>query len=130
MALIEYINIDCDSNYFDTKEQIKLRNIHWFMDASDARQLSGSNQVFGLFSRERISKDKQIYNSPVYPTSSIVLDASGTDRNILSPNIDYYTSSSLDAFRNGVDITQEKHWTAGLVKITAGSPGHLYNFDY
>ena len=124
---IDFINIDCESNYFDTKEQIRIRNNRAFTDTSIAAQVTGSSTVTGLFSRSRVVKDDVIYNSPIFATSSTGTDSSGNARKILATNVDYYASSSIDSYRNGVEITQDKHWTAGLAKITAGTPGHLYS---
>ena len=124
---IDFINIDCESNYFDTKEQIRIRNNRAFTDTSIAAQVTGSSTVTGLFSRSRVVKDDVIYNSPLFATSSTGTDSSGNARKILATNVDYYASSSIDSYRNGVEITQDKHWTAGLAKITAGTPGHLYS---
>jgi hypothetical protein len=123
---IDFINIDCESNYFDTKEQIRLKQSNFFVETTSASRLSGSNTVTGLLSRKRIIKDDRVYNSDSYLTSSTVLDPSGNQRKILAASNDYLVSSSIDSYRNGVEITQEKHWTAGVAKITAGSPGHLY----
>ena len=123
---INFINIDCESNYFNTKEQIRIADERAFTDTAIPSQLSGSSVITNLFSRKRVVKDDVIYNSAVFETSSIIVDSSGNSRKILSLNIDYYASSSMDSYRNGVEITQDKHWTAGLVKITAGTPGHLY----
>jgi hypothetical protein len=122
---IDFINIDCESNYFDTKEQIKLRNTRWFVETTTASKLTGSNFVMGLFSRTRAVKDDAVYNSASYTTSSAILDPSGGSRKILSLDNDYIVSGSVDSYKNGVEITQDKHWTAGLAKVTAGTPGHL-----
>lgn len=123
---IDFLNIDSDSNYFDTREQVKIRSVQWFVETTEPSIVSGSNVVAGLFSRKRIIKDDVVYNSTSYLTSSTSIDPSGNDRRILDGRNDYYASSSLDVYRNGVEITQEKHWAAGLAKITAGTPGHLY----
>lgn len=123
---IDFINIDCESNYFDTKEQVKIREKRTFTDTAIASRVSGSSTVAGLFSRTRIIKDDAVYNSPIFATSSTGTDSSGNARKILASNVDYYSSSSIDSYRNGIEITQDKHWTAGIVKISAGTPGHLY----
>lgn len=127
MAKIDYINIDSDSNYFNTQEQVRLRNVTWFIDRTAPTKLSGSNVVVGLFSHRSVAKDDAVYNSTSYATSSTVTDPSGAGRRILSLSNDYLASGTLDSYKNGVEITQEKHWTAGLAKITAGTPGHLYD---
>lgn len=123
---IDYLNIDSDSNYFDTREQVRLKGINWFTDLTAPTRLTGSNAVTGLFSQKRIVKDDAVYNSTSYATSSAVVDPSGASRKILALTNDYLASGSVDAYKNGIEITQEKHWTAGMVKITAGTPGHLY----
>jgi len=163
---IDYINIDCDSNYFNTLEQIKLRsnyliqtvldsagngrkvfeintnfsdtdssgnvrkilesNIN-FSDATAPSKISNTTKSVGFFSGKKILKDKLKVevSSSVYNVSQTVVDSSGNSRNILASNIDIFSASIIDGYRNGVEITQEKHWTAGIVKITAGTPGHL-----
>lgn len=120
-----YLQIESDSNYFDTTEQIRIKNTRTFTDASIPSVISGS--ATGFFSGKRITSDPVVYNSPVYPTSSIDIDASGNPRPILALNIDYYASSSVDIYRQGVEIRNQKQWTAGVFKITAGTPGHLYD---
>lgn len=124
---VSYIQIDSDSNYFNTNEQIKLRNTRTFTDRSKPSIISGSIQAIGFFSDRRITQDQEVYNSPTYATSSTVFDPSGNPRPILALNVDYFASSTIDIYKQGVEITKEKHWTAGQVKITAGTPGHLYN---
>jgi hypothetical protein len=121
-----YLHIDDSGNFFDTREQIKSKNIQWFVETTTASRISGSNAVSGLFSRKAVQKDDVVYNSDIYPTGSTITDPSGAERKILSIAIDYYASSSIDGYRNGIEITQDKHWTAGTAKITAGTPGHLY----
>lgn len=123
---IDYIGIDTDVNYFNTKEQISRSNIQYFVDQGSPAVITGSNTVTGLFSKKQVIKDDFVYNSPTHATSSTTTDSSGNSRKILALSIDYYASSSVYSYRNGVEITQEKEWVAGLVKITAGTPGHLY----
>jgi hypothetical protein len=121
---IAYIQIDSDGNYFNTDEQIsKIESA--FADASAPSILTSSSTVVGLFSGRRIIPDP-VYNSATYPTSSTVVDESGNQRAILALNVDYYASSTIDIYKQGVEIRDQKHWTAGLVKISAGTPGHLY----
>jgi len=124
---IDFINIDCESNYFNTREQIEIRRNRRFLDTTSPSRISGSISVSGLMSRNRIIKDDLNYASDLYLTSSTVVDASGNSRKILASTNDYLASSSIDSYRNGIEITQEKHWTAGVAKITAGTPGHLYD---
>lgn len=123
---VVYLQIDSDSNYFDTNEQIRIRNTRTFTDTSAPSILSGSTKATGFFSGKRMVPDAVVYNSPVYATSSTDIDPSGNARPILSLNIDYYASSSIDTYRQGSEIRNQKHWTAGIAKISAGTPGHLY----
>jgi len=70
-------------------------------------------------------KDDVVNNSATYLTSTTVIDSSGRPRKILASSNDYFASSSIDSYKNGVEIIKESDWTAGLAKITAGTPGHL-----
>ena len=124
---IDFLNIDCESNYFNTQEQVRKKKTRWFTETTAASMLSGSSEVVGLFSRVRIVKDDAVYNSPVHATASTTIDPSGASRKILASNIDYYSSSSYDSYRNGIEITEDKHWVSGLSKISAGTPGHLFD---
>lgn len=128
---ITYLSIESDEFYYNTKEQVRRKGINYFTDFSIPSRLTGSvsGSATGLFSQRRILKDDQVYNSAVYATGSTTTDQSGASRKILALNIDYFASSSIDSYRNGIEITEEKHWTAGSVKITAGTPGHLYTSD-
>lgn len=47
-----------------------------------------------------------------------------TSKNITSTNSSSIQTSDIDAFRQGVEITHQKHFDAGFVKIHAGNPGH------
>jgi len=120
---VDFIYIDSDDNYFNTAEQIKKNKKSYFVDVS-IPSVTGST-ASGFFSKS-ITKDQVVYNSSTHATSSTVKDPSGNDRKILSLSIDYFASSSVDSYKNGVEIMKENHWTAGLVKISAGTPGHLY----
>lgn len=125
---IDFINIDCDSNYFDTTEQISLENTYFFSDKSIVSKVTGSNSATGYFSNRRIIKSRQsIISASLYPTSSIVTDAAGNTRKILSLDIDTFALSSIDSYKNGVEILRNKDWTAGLAKISAGTAGHLHD---
>lgn len=120
-----FISLTHSGRYFDTRQQILLRDATWFEDSFEASTVSGSTTATGLFSLLTHRTDMSGSNSDVHPTSSIVVDASGAQRKILSPSIDFYASGSVDGFRNGVEISRDSQWTAGLVKISAGTPGHL-----
>lgn len=119
------ISIQSDENYYNTEIQVAKRNEAEFVDNSSP-SFSGST-VVGLFQLKSTYDNWVVQNSSFYPTSSTDIDNAGNSRKLLSPDIDYFSSSSLDSYRNGVEITQDKHWIAGLAKITAGTPGHLYD---
>lgn len=123
---VDFINIDCDGNFFDVKEQINLRNRFYFLDRYVATKIQGTNTSTGHFSNNQTRKRKS-ENTNSYQLQDTVIDASGNSRNILSLDIDLFASSSVDSYRNGVEITEDKHWTAGLAKISAGTAGHLYD---
>ncbi len=40
-------------------------------------------------------------------------------------NIEGIDTSEIDGYRQGVELTQQKHFDAGLAKIHAGEPGHV-----
>jgi len=40
-------------------------------------------------------------------------------------NTSSISTSAIDGWRQGVEITQQKHWDAGTVKIWAGEAGHM-----
>jgi len=125
---IDYLNIDSDVNYYNTIEQIRIKSIKWFADATVPSILSGSQKAIGFFSSRKPTKN--LGNTGVlYVTSSTVVDLSGTERKILSSTNDYLSGSTVDTYKQGVEITQEKHWTTGLAKISAGTPGHLYDLN-
>jgi len=124
---IDFVNIDGDRDFFNTKEQVRIKNIAWFVDTTPASRLSGSNAATGFFSTGPPKRDPQTsvsYNS--LTGSSAVFDSSGSPRVIIVDGPNVHTGSAVDGYRNGVEITEDKHWTAGLAKITAGTPGHLY----
>lgn len=118
------ISIQSDENYYNTVHQINKKKIGYFTD-NYKLSLNENGSITGLFNEKSSFDNYEVYNSPVYPTSSTDIDSSGNPRKILSPNIDYFASSSVDSYRNGVEIMKNSHWDAGLVKITAGNPGHL-----
>lgn len=43
----------------------------------------------------------------------------------VAQNTSSIDTSQIDAYRQGVEITQMKHFDAGIVKIHAGEPGHM-----
>jgi hypothetical protein len=123
---IDFIRIDSDVNFYNTSEQVRLKNTKWFIDDSKPSELSGSYKAVGFFSKT--TSKKRVSKGPSYVTSSTVTDSSGTSRKILAGSNDYLSGSVNDAYKQGVEISQEKHWTAGLAKITAGTPGHIHYF--
>ena len=125
---IDFINIDSDSNYYNTAEQIRLKGIKWFTDSTEPSVLTGSNAAIGFFARKNILKDTNP-SGEYYITSSTVTDDSGNSRKILAGTNDYLTSSILDSYKHGVEILREKDWTSGIVKISAGTAGHLYGIN-
>lgn len=65
------------------------------------------------------------YEGPAEPPANI-------DPNAFRSGID---TTTIDAFRQGVEITQQKHFDQGSVKIHAGEPGHqlrqtVFGMDY
>lgn len=125
---VDVINIDCDSSYFDTKEQINLRSKFHFSDRYAPAKIYGSYVASGFFSNSK-KKHEKSSGGDLYPLQGTVTDASGNSRKILSLSIDTFTSGAVDAYKNGVEILQEKHWIAGVAKISAGTPGHLRDID-
>lgn len=101
---ISHIQIDSDSEYYVTSKQISKRGKRYFVDVSSPSKISGSNNIEGLFSRK---SDKAKRSSTI------------KSRSYLSG------SSSSDPYKQGVEITDIKHWLAGTVKISAGTPGHI-----
>jgi len=125
---IDFINIDCDSNYFDSAEQIGLENTYFFSDKSIVSKVTGSNTSTGYFSNRKIVKTRlSTVSASLYPTASIVVDGAGNSRKILSLDIDVFASSSVDSYKNGVELLRDSDWTAGLAKISAGTAGHLHD---
>ena len=100
---VSYVSIDCDDNYFSTREQIRIKERNFFVDKSIARAVKSSNSSTGFFGNEKID------SAPI--TGTI--------------NHNYITGSYFNTYRNGIEITNLSQWTAGTVKISAGTPGHL-----
>lgn len=44
---------------------------------------------------------------------------------IIFVNTSSIDTSAIDGYRQGVELTQQKHFDAGIVKISAGEPGHV-----
>lgn len=129
LTKVNFIHIDSDNTYYDTRRQIEIKNSRIFTDVSVGARLSGSNVAHCLISDRIVTRLKKQTDSsaPSFLTGSTVKDNSGNDRKILSTSIDTTVTSSIDSYRNGVEILQEKQWAAGLVKISAGTPGHLFD---
>lgn len=99
---ISFINIDDTSgDYFSTSRQIQKRKIHYFTDTAIGNTLTGSNTAVNLLNRPPNV-------DPHVPQIS---------RN--------YLSSSVDVYRSGVNVLNSKQWNSGIVKILAGTPGHI-----
>lgn len=64
--------------------------------------------------RDPSLQDTVSYDEGPYVKVSIVLNSSSID------------TSQYDQYRQGVEITQQKHFDLGLVKIHAGDPGHVF----
>lgn len=101
---IDIIQIEADDDYYSTSKQIEIKNKRHFVDSSVASQVTNADYVTNLFSRETSKKKKAKQQTP---------------RTYLSSSV------SSDAYKTGVEITEIKQWVAGLVKISAGSPGHI-----
>lgn len=100
---ISFINIDDTTNdYFSTQRQIAKRKISYFTDISTP-SLTGSQSAVGILENHPITAKK-------IPQVA---------RNYLS------SSASFDAYRSGVNILNSAQWAAGIVKISAGTPGHI-----
>lgn len=99
---ISYVNID-DSrgDYFWTARQIE-RSRSAYADEFPGSAVSGSSPT-GLLAR---------------PPNKIKQPASTTTRS-------YLTSGSLDVHRSGIEIVNSQQWSAGTIKISAGTPGHI-----
>lgn len=96
---ISYFFIDSDPDYFITSKQIELSLDRKFVDRFDPKTLSGSNTISNFFSR--------------------------TARKTKAVKTGYFPDASLDSFRQGVEIKNMNQWSAGLYKISAGTPGHI-----
>lgn len=129
LTKVNFIHIESDNTYYDTRRQIASNRKRYFVDASAGSQISGSNTAYNLISSSPITRlNKQTDSTATtFLTGSTVKDRSNNDRKILSTSVDTTVSSSVDAYRNGVEILREKQWSAGLVKISAGTPGHLFD---
>lgn len=116
MGEIKYISIQSDGNYWDTEEQVLIRD-RVFSDRGNSKS--------EFTTRGRTSKLNSPTNVEVYPTSSYLPDTSGNPRSILSTGIDPFASSSVISYRTGVEMVREEDWVEGTVKISGGTPGHL-----
>jgi len=103
---IDVIQIEADDDYYSTSKQIEIKNKRHFVDSGIASKLSTSELVSNLFSRPAATKRKATQQ---------------TDRTYLSSSV------SADAYRTGIEISEIKQWVTGLVKISAGTPGHIIN---
>jgi len=101
---VSFVHIDADADYYSIEKQAKIKDTRHFVDSTAPSTVSGSNKVDGLFNRSAPSKNKQTQQ---------------TSRTYLSSSI------SADAYKTGIEITEIGHWLSGLVKISAGTPGHI-----
>ena len=95
--IIHCIHIDTDQSYYSNQIQADIAANRKFLDRTSSKKINGVNNVASLFDVSS-KKDRATKNG--------------------------YLSSSIDQFRQGVEITLLKH-QAGMVKISAGTPGHL-----
>lgn len=97
--------IDTDNTYYSTQRQIELQKNRKFRDRSQQSILSGTTKAINFFYSE-------------------------TKKETVTKN-GYLSGSVIDKYRQGVEITQPKHWQSGFNKISAGTPGHIINpFSY
>lgn len=62
------------------------------------------------------------------PNAKSWFDEGPAPRNIMpmsTINTSSIDTSAIDAYRQGVEVTQMKHFDAGFCKITSGEPGHV-----
>jgi len=91
--------IETNIDYYSSLAQASLSRDRKFLDRSSTKKITSSNSVAGAFDTS-VQKDR--------------VTKSG------------YVSSSVDPFRQGVEITLPRH-TAGITKISAGTAGHFIN---
>lgn len=96
---VTYVVIDADQDYFISSKQIELLLDRRFIDRSEPKLLSGSNQISNFFNR--------------------------TSRKTRAQKSGYLVNSSQDKFRQGAEIKNLNQWSAGFYKILAGTPGHV-----
>jgi len=100
-----YSYFECDKDLFSTQEQIKLKNTHYFIDKSIVSKISGSDvpTSFDFIFRQREKKNTTKKSGKSYLSGS----------------------ANFDDYRNGWEISEHKHWAAGMSKIWSGTPGHM-----
>ena len=96
---INTVVIESSLDYYSSLTQTSIVRDRKFIDRSSLKKIVGSNTVANAFDTS-ISKDRATKTG--------------------------YLSSSVDPYRQGVEITLPRH-IAGLVKISAGTPGHFIN---
>lgn len=73
------------------------------------------------FFRNVLHEDPNFFDEgPAVEVRNMVDFASGTFHNTSS-----ISTIDIDGYRQGVELTQQKHFDAGLAKIHAGEPGHV-----
>jgi len=94
-AKMFFLSIDSTVNYYSTERVIEFEN-RPFKDRSEPSNLN--NKIINIFSQ--VEKSER-------------LDSPGHD------------TREIDRFRQGTEIRNGKQWSAGTIKILAGTPGHL-----
>lgn len=96
---ISTVIIDADQNYFNIQHQLDLEANRKFIDRGRPSKITSHNTVTDFFTVSNI-KTKTSKNG-------------------------YLTGSIVDQVRQGVELSDFRHWQSGIFKISAGTPGHL-----
>jgi len=91
--------IESNIDYYSSLSQASILRDRKFLDKSSLKKIVGSNTVANAFDTS-VTKDRATKTG--------------------------YLSSSVDPYRQGVEITLPRHIT-GPAKISAGTPGHFIN---
>jgi hypothetical protein len=102
---VSVIHIDINNDYYSTQRQAEILRTRHVVDSSGPSVISGSARAGDLFSRP--------------PSVRKAKNVSQRSRSYLSGSV------NVDAYKTGVEITEIKHWLNGVVKISAGTPGHI-----
>ncbi len=71
---------------------------------------------------ERFFRNSSIEDTIFFDEGPRIVENKSTAGIINSSSID---TAPIDPYRQGVSLTQQKHYDAGTVKISAGEPGHI-----